>query len=124
MPTEKSLYPQFSRIISTGYQHFVNAAFELKVARGNKYYLNQLETHQLRALRMVKLNGVYHKISDESRVSKPFDSFLLKGEAYIVIYWPESKKFHFISVDDYVKIEKTSFDEVFSIGISYISLPD
>jgi len=125
MPTEKSLYPEFSRIISKNYNLFVCAAFELKVARGNKYYLNQLEVHQLRALRMCKLNGVYHKISDESRVSKPFDSFLLKGNAYVVIYWPESKKYHFIDIDEYVNIDKnkSSFQEDFSLSISYKSLP-
>lgn len=98
---EKDLYPQLSRLVSSNYDKFKCAAFELKVARKGKYYLSQLEVHQARALRMVKRNGVYHKISDESRVSKPFDSFLLKGNAYVVIYWEESKRFYFIGIEKY-----------------------
>jgi penicillin-binding protein-related factor A (putative recombinase) len=117
---EKSLYPKLSQIVSKNCQFFGSSAFELKVAHKDKYYLKQLEPHQLRALRMVRLNGVYHKISDESRVSKPFDSFLLKGNAYVVIYFDTSRKFYFIPIDSYTKITSPVIDEAICESIAFL----
>jgi hypothetical protein len=121
---EKDLYPEFSRIVAKHLEWFpVSTAFEIKVARNNVYYLSQLEPHQLRALKMTKLNGVYHKISDESRVSKPYDAFLLKGDAYVVIYWPASKQYHFIDIDRYVAITSNPLREEESYDYATIHYP-
>lgn len=110
---EKDLYPKLSKIIRDNLNLFTHSsAFELKVARGKKFYKRQLETHQERALKMVTTNnGVYHKISDQSINSKPFDSFLLKGDGYVVIYFEESKMWYFIHINTYIEIKETSLTE-------------
>lgn len=79
-------------------------AFELKVVKdGKPFYTRQLENHQLRALKMVGLNGVYFKISDQSMGEKPFDSVLVFGIGYLVVYFESSKLFYFIDVRKYLE---------------------
>jgi penicillin-binding protein-related factor A (putative recombinase) len=84
--TEKDLYPKFSRYISTNWDHHKSAVFELKLCKGTSFNKHEIAEHQIRALKMAKGNGVYHKISDQSIGQKPFDSFIVKGiDAFLVI---------------------------------------
>lgn len=84
-------------------------AFELKVVKdGKPFYTRQLEDHQLRALKMVGIEGVYHKLSDQSQNSKPFDSFLIRGVGYLVIYFESSRLFYFIDIRKYLEFTKSS----------------
>lgn len=51
---------------------------------------------------MTTTNGVYHKISDQSLGAKPFDSFLLKGDGYLVLSFRLSGKTYFVNIKEYV----------------------
>lgn len=99
---EKSLYPLFSRWISSRWAGNGAAAFELKIVpEGRAYRFAQLPPHQERALVMSSSpTGVYHKISDQSMGQKPFDSFVLaNAKAYVVVCF--DKSCHMVRIGDY-----------------------
>lgn len=93
MKNERDTYPVFANFIRKYWTHG-SAGFELKFARGKHFLLTELPEDQERALRMTVENGIYHKISDQSLGNKPFDSFFLKGNAYLVIYFVSNKTFY------------------------------
>jgi penicillin-binding protein-related factor A (putative recombinase) len=117
---EKDFQVLFSKWISDKKHMFGHStAFELKIinqtdGKRSLYYAN-IKPHQVEELLRVKTEGVYHKISDspifpgmKSRFTtqKPFDCFLLKGNAYFVLlyYRPRQPKLmHFIEIDAFVK---------------------
>lgn len=61
------------------------AAFELKRTLLRSLPLAAIKDHQIAALQQVATNGHIYKIPDDSVGAKPFDSFFLKGGAYVVI---------------------------------------
>lgn len=84
-------------------------AFEAKVVKtGKTLAFSKIKSHQERALRMVAgRRGLYHKISDESRVQKPFDGVYLKGElAYVVIGFLEYKQFGIVDIKALIALQK------------------
>lgn len=105
------------------------AVFELKVADGGRLFFNQVEDHQLQALRNTKhgRKGLYYKIPDDARGYKPFDCFFFKNaSAYLVVlFWSNKKEFYMIDIDTWdqevEKAEKKSFTEgdLNSIGTKY-----
>lgn len=97
---EKDLYTPFSHWVRDHYRG-PSAVFELKLSRKNRLPLSEIAPHQLRALRMsATKTGLYHKISDQSQGTKPFDSFLIaSAKAYLVLCW--EKRAYFISITDY-----------------------
>lgn len=100
---ERALYPKLSHIVKDKLPKGQSMAFELKVVKdGRPFYTRQLEDHQLRALRMVGIEGVYTKLSDQSMGQKPFDSFLIRGVGYLVVYFESSKLFYFIDIRKYL----------------------
>lgn len=95
---EKDLYAPFSRFIAKNWGDKGSAVFELKRTHKNRFNKNLVEDHQIRALKMAKNGGVYHKISDQSQGAKPFDSFIIKGcEAWLVICFDRNA--YFIDID-------------------------
>ena len=94
------------------------AAFELKLAKGTSMAFNHVAPHQLDALKIVKDTGLFHKITDQPWLKdrpaftapKPFDCFVLKGQAFVCICWyiPRRRKtVYFIDVDDFLQLRDT-----------------
>lgn len=96
-----------------------SCAFELKIEKGTRFAYDRVAPHQIKYLDLVKNGtGCYHKISDspiytgmKSRftVQKPFDCFILKGNAFVVICWYEERKkkeLHFIDIDTFINTKK------------------
>lgn len=86
------------------YPFKIPSVFELKVARGDKFYFNQIKPHQLHALRSVAENnnglGLYYKIPDVGPARKPFDCFhLLNMGAYVVIFFPKKDFFFTLTIN-------------------------
>ena len=98
----------------------LGSAFELKIEKSKRFTFTNVKDHQIANLKNVKNGGCYHKISDspifkgmKSRFTaqKPFDCFVLKGNAFVVICWYEErtrKELHFIDIDDFVKKKEIS----------------
>jgi len=122
---EKDFQVLFSKWIEKNKHIFKKStAFELKIInqiKGKRSlpYTN-IKKHQVEALLKVKKEGVYHKISDspifqgmKSRFTtqKPFDCFILKGNAYFVLlyYRPRQPKLmHFIEINTFIQyVDKT-----------------
>lgn len=99
---ERDLYPKFSAHIRDHYKGG-SASFELKIIKRGNFNFNDLQLHQERALLMTGKSGVYHKISDQSMNQKPFDSFLLKGKGYLVLFYKENPMFLLIEIEKYIK---------------------
>lgn len=86
------------------------AVFELKCIKKRSINpISDFRPHQLPALYRVKHGCLYHKISDQSVGSKPFDSFkLCEIDAYVVIlfYKPRKEKvFHIVDIDDFLTLD-------------------
>lgn len=92
-------------------------AVETKLIKGTSFAFNRVADHQIDALEKVKRNGLYHKINDSAfnsslsfTTKKPFDCFLMKGEAYIAAVWyvPRKKKIaYIIDIDDFTHARET-----------------
>jgi len=91
------------------------AAFELKLAKGTSMAFDHVAPHQIAALKTVKDTGLFHKITDQPWLKdrpaftapKPFDSFVLKGQAFVCICWyvPRKKKIiYFVDIDDFIEL--------------------
>ena len=82
-------------------------AFEAKIVKGPSMPYNAIKPHQIDRLFFVKHKKLFYKISDFSPEQKPFDGFMLVGEAaYLVIFWYQSlgdRRFTMIDVDDWIK---------------------
>ena len=86
-------------------------AFEAKMVKtGKTLAFSKIPAHQDRALRMTNSEtGIYHKISDESRVQKPFDGFFLRKEkAYVVICYLEYGQFAMVDIPDLVRLKENN----------------
>lgn len=83
----------FSRWVRKNKNKFDKAsAFELKITKTEKLYYKQVKSHQYHYLEESTKDGTYHKISDQSLDVKPYDCFLLKGDAYVVLMFFKPKK--------------------------------
>lgn len=79
--------------MQTVFKHWVqaqwsngSAAFELKRTLTDRFYIPDLQEHQVVALRQAYSGTLYHKIADDSIGVKPFDCFVLQQSlAYVVI---------------------------------------
>ena len=71
-----------------------SAAFELKLCKEKRFNLKRIEDHQIKNLQLVEGRGLFYKIPDEGMAQKPFDGFVLKGRAYLVLmfYKPRQLK--------------------------------
>jgi hypothetical protein len=68
-----------------------SAAFELKRTLTNRFYIPNLQEHQVAALKQSFDATLYYKIPDDSRGTKPFDCFVLQQSmAYVVIGFGKS----------------------------------
>lgn len=95
--TEKQLTSLFSKFMRKdgNKQLPFSFAVEFKVKK-NKETLNLVsgfEPQQIPMLLQAQEENVYHKISDMSRASKPFDSFnLRKVRSFVGIMWYKPRK--------------------------------
>lgn len=78
-------------------------AIEIKATGDNSIPRSALEPHQRTALLAASTpSGVVHKISDQSRGSKPFDAFKLSGvPAYVVAAFTKKGIAYAIPVSDW-----------------------
>ncbi len=106
---ERDLYSKFSHYIRDVYKGGT-ASFELKIIKKGNFNFKDLQPHQERALLMTGQAGVYHKISDQSMGQKPFDSFLLKGIGYLVLYFTEHPQFILIPILNFVQYKEDNPD--------------
>lgn len=118
---EANFQTLFGRWVEENYDDMVTSvAYELKLTKTNSILFSAVKEHQVEGLMAVKHSFLYHKISDapifggmKSRFTKPkpFDCFVLSGQAYVCImfYKPRRKKeFIMIDIDDWLKEVKTS----------------
>lgn len=81
-----------------------SAAHELKSVKGSTFNLSQWvkkSPHQARSLMLAKNKWMYHKISDQSMGTKPFDSFVMCGaDAFLVVWFDAEKAFCILDIDD------------------------
>lgn len=83
------------------------AAFELKRVLNQSLPLSSLKEHQYLALRQVENNGIYHKIADGGFSQSPFDCFLMKGQAFLVIaYGPKLTGFYLLPISVIERLKK------------------
>lgn len=105
---EKDFQTRFTRWL--GYRFPGCGAFELKICKGISLPFDAVQPHQIQALQLVKSHGIEYKIPDDTRGTKPFDCFRLKGEAYVVVmfYVRGENGFYLIDVDRFVTEQETS----------------
>lgn len=110
---EKDFQSLFTKYVKGGNSIFQNTtAFELKCAKGNSLPFGRLEQHQEVALKRVKHEKLYHKISDLGAMGGylPFDCFqIVNGNAYVVIlyYTPRMEKTVYVIDVDVFSQERT-----------------
>lgn len=81
----------------------LSAAYELKQTTGGSIPFSALQEHQAEALMAVKRGktGFLYKAPDDSRGTKPFDMFYLRGGfAYVVVKFPG--EFSIIDIDTWL----------------------
>jgi hypothetical protein len=111
--TESNIQTLFSKAIEKDR----NAAYELKLVKGKAMPFKAVRDDQIKALRVVKTTGLFHKIQDfpyssatvRFARSKSFDCFTLKGEAYIGICFYEPRKpkeVILIDIDDFCAMQQ------------------
>lgn len=81
--------------------HNGSCAIEIKATAGDSIPMAALAPHQRTALLAASGSvGVVHKISDQSRGSKPFDAFMLSGiPAYVVAVFPKRSVAYAITIN-------------------------
>lgn len=80
-------------------------AVEYKILKKNNlHFTNDFEPQQLPSLYQTKHSGLYYKISDEGRATKPFDAFHLKSSAYVAVYI--APELYYIDIDTIWKLQK------------------
>lgn len=65
------------------------AAFELKRTTLRSLPLTAIKDHQIAALMQVSMARHIYKIPDDAYAQKPYDSYVLSGEGYVVIAYGE-----------------------------------
>lgn len=85
-------------------------AFELKLAKSRSLPYSAVQDHQIAALLAVKKDKLCYKIPDSGIAQKPFDMFVLRGEAYVAVMFYErgQKEFFLIDVDEFISERDTS----------------
>ena len=90
-------------------------AYELKLCKGKSIAFDVVAEHQEVALLEVCGEGNYYKINDAPWIRnqkfsftkpKPYDAYILRGEAYVVVMWwkPREKKIAYcIDIKDWIK---------------------
>lgn len=95
-----------------GRKNRVVGAFELKIVKGRSMPFSAVQEHQVRALLKTENGGLYHKISDASYGTKPFDCFYLDGlQAYVVPVWyvpRERKTAYYIRVGTFCAMQASA----------------
>lgn len=77
-----------SQIIFNQYlrEKHLHGFFELKVAKGGTFNLNDIEENQFEGLQATEKNGLVWKLSDEDRRKKPCDTLCIPAlPSYLVI---------------------------------------
>jgi len=105
--------------LTTEFSHWMKAkwtggstAIEFKIVKAPKKSLafSSFQPQQMPSLVLAKHSKLWHKISDESTSTKPFDSFfLVNSEAYVGIFWVKPRAYKFctlIDIDDFVKYQE------------------
>lgn len=98
---------------------YSSAAFELKLCKGTSLAFDAIAPHQIVGLKAVKDKGLYHKISDNPWIKdspsfthpKPFDAFVLKGQAFVCICWyvvRKKKIVYAIDIDTFLSLKKSA----------------
>jgi hypothetical protein len=78
-----------------------SGVFELKQTQTDSISFSAVKEHQIAGLLAAKHGTLIHKLSDETRGFKPFDSFILRNTpAYVVIKYP--KGFVMIDIDAFI----------------------
>lgn len=100
---EKDFQTKFTRWLH--YRFPGCGAFELKICKGTLLPFDAVQDHQEKALALTKNVGIEYKIPDDSRGTKPFDCFRLRGEAYVVImfYTRGIGGFYMIDIDRWLE---------------------
>lgn len=106
---EKDFQTKFTRWLRYRYLHG-SGAFELKICHEKSLPFSAVQTHQEEALASVAREGIEYKIPDDTRGTKPFDCFSLRGEAYVVImfYKRGCNEFYMIDIDRWLQERATS----------------
>lgn len=97
--TEAKFQEKFNRWLK--YRYNETAAFELKVAKNGKLYLNNIKDHQISSLYAVKNGKLVYKIPDIGNSRKPFDCFIFSKNknAFLVVFFEEINKFFLIDIN-------------------------
>lgn len=106
MKNEAAFTREFSKFVASKWKG-PGFVFEAKhVKTGETLAISKFELHQLRSLRMsCSDTGLYHKISDESRVRKPFDGFFVRDmDAYIVCYFYAAGQFGMMKIQTFDRL--------------------
>ena len=95
-----------------------SAAYEFKVVKGSTFNLKQWikkSSHQAHGLAKSKLSWIYHKISDQSMETKPFDAFVLSGSGSFLVVWFEAEKaFCILDIEEVMELHKEGKNVKFS----------
>lgn len=121
----------------------IHGVFELKLCKTNSIRYDAVRPHQMDALKAIKGDGLFHKITDSLpkfghstfmrfTSKKPFDCFFLKGTpSYIVIclYTPRKEKlFCYICPEEWEKSQNESTkkslnrEEIVKIAHHYLQI--
>jgi len=80
--------------------------FELKVAKGGTFNLNDIEDNQYEGLQATEKNGLVWKLSDEDRRKKPCDTLCIPPlPSYLVIQF--GKDFYLIRFQSVVNFKES-----------------
>jgi len=109
---EKNIQNLFGKWLHKHKAVKVSTAFELKLCKTKSWPYTSIADHQIAGLYDAKHGGLYHKLSDMSRGTKPWDCFyMVNAEAYVVLvyYTPREKKIMiWIDIDDFIMEMKSS----------------
>ena len=88
----------------------LGGAMEVKLVTGGTLAFSKFEDQQLPSLVKVKHEGLYHKLTDASVGCKPFDYFVMYGEAYVICqFWKNKQQeiCYFLDIDKVMEIKKS-----------------
>lgn len=89
---ESLVQTEFKHLVDSEGVKFPRGAYELKLVKGQTFNLKNVAPHQLYYLKKVK-DTFYFKIPDSGFSQKPFDCFVMSGNAYVVpIFYIARKK--------------------------------
>ena len=123
MRLEKEFQTKFGQWLQGNWKQ--TSAFELKITKGGTFNVKQWvqkQGFQPRSLLAAKNSCLYHKISDQSSVVKPFDCvFFYKSNAYLAIFWSKYNKFTIISIEKVLPYfdKSIKYDEAIALAETY-----